>query len=57
MTHILTKNKSGQALGLVVGGALEALEANPGQYNLKLKNKKGFIKIALKTGYVTSKVS
>ncbi|XP_071165310.1 2-acylglycerol O-acyltransferase 2-like [Mytilus edulis] len=50
MTHILTKNKSGQALGLVVGGALEALEANPGQYNLKLKNKKGFIKIALKTG-------
>ncbi|CAC5405625.1 Diacylglycerol O-acyltransferase 2B,2-acylglycerol O-acyltransferase 1,Acyl-CoA wax alcohol acyltransferase 1,2-acylglycerol O-acyltransferase 2,Diacylglycerol O-acyltransferase 2A,Diacylglycerol O-acyltransferase 2,Acyl-CoA wax alcohol acyltransferase 2,Diacylglycerol O-acyltransferase 2-like protein 6 [Mytilus coruscus] len=50
MIHILTKHKSGQALGLVVGGALEALEANPGQYNLKLKNRKGFIKIALKTG-------
>lgn len=50
MTNILTKNKCGQALCLVVGGALEALEANPGQYNLKLKSRKGFIKIALRTG-------
>jgi hypothetical protein len=45
MTTILTKNKSGQALGLVVGGALEALEANPGQYNLKLKNKSVFVRL------------
>ena len=56
MVHILTKNKSGQAIGLVVGGALEALEANPGQYNLKLKDRKGFVKIALKTGYDTIKL-
>lgn len=50
INYILTKHKSGQAIGLVVGGALEALESNPGQYNLKLKNRKGFIKLALRTG-------
>lgn len=52
INYLLTKYKSGRAIGLVVGGALEALEANPGQYNLKLKKRKGFIKMALKTGYV-----
>lgn len=50
MRYLLTQNGTGNALGLVVGGALEALEAFPGRFNLKLKNKKGFIKMALKTG-------
>ncbi|KAK3095225.1 hypothetical protein FSP39_011832 [Pinctada imbricata] len=50
MRYVLTKMGKGHALGLVVGGALEALEAFPGRYNLKLKNKKGFIKMALTTG-------
>lgn len=50
MKFLLTKHGTGNALGLVVGGALEALEAFPGRFNLKLANKKGFIKMALRTG-------
>ena len=50
MRYVLTQMGKGNAVGLVVGGALEALEAFPGRYNLKLKNKKGFIKLALTTG-------
>lgn len=50
MKFLLTKHGTGNALGLVVGGALEALEAFPGKFNLKLAQKKGFIKMALTTG-------
>lgn len=53
MKFLLTKHGTGNALGLVVGGALEALEALeafPGKFNLKLAQKKGFIKMALTTG-------
>lgn len=50
MKFLLTKHGTGNALGLVVGGALEALEAFPGKFNLKLAKKKGFIKVALTTG-------
>lgn len=35
---------------LLVGGAQEAFFAIPNQYRLVLKNRKGFVKIALKTG-------
>lgn len=35
---------------LVVGGAQEALNARPGCYKLCIKNRKGFIKVALETG-------
>lgn len=35
---------------LVVGGAQEALNARPGNYKLVLKERKGFVKIALRTG-------
>lgn len=34
----------------MVGGAREALNARPGNYKLVLKERKGFIKIALETG-------
>lgn len=50
------KNESNQdgytsnAPVLLVGGAQEALSAFPNQYKFILKNRKGFIKIALKTG-------
>jgi hypothetical protein len=47
---ILTKQGPGNAAIIVVGGAEEALEANPGKYNLKLKDRKGFVKMAIKTG-------
>lgn len=35
---------------LVVGGAQEAMNAYPGNYRLVLKERKGFVKIALRTG-------
>lgn len=35
---------------LVVGGALEALEAKPGGLSLRIRNQKGFIKLALEQG-------
>ncbi|VDK53808.1 unnamed protein product [Anisakis simplex] len=42
-----TKNN---IVGLVVGGAEEALDAHPGKHILTLKSRKGFVRIALKTG-------
>lgn len=47
---LLKKNGVGNAPVLVVGGAPEALEAHPGRYTLNLKNRKGFIKIAMQCG-------
>lgn len=38
------------AVVLVVGGAQEALNARPGCYRICIKNRKGFVKIALETG-------
>jgi 2-acylglycerol O-acyltransferase 2 len=35
---------------LIVGGAQEALHARPGNYRLILKNRKGFVKLAIQTG-------
>jgi 1-acyl-sn-glycerol-3-phosphate acyltransferase len=54
LRHILTNQrkceKKGQACGLIVGGAAESLEAFPGKYKLILKNRKGFVRMALQTG-------
>lgn len=38
------------AVGLVVGGAKEAAHAYPNTYKCVLKNRKGFVKIAIRTG-------
>ncbi|XP_061402539.1 2-acylglycerol O-acyltransferase 2-like [Musca vetustissima] len=38
------------AVAILVGGAHEALDCHPGQYILTLKNRKGFVKIAIKSG-------
>ena len=48
--HILTNMGAGHSCVVVVGGAAEALEARPGNFKLVLKNRKGFVKMALKTG-------
>ncbi|KAL2756810.1 hypothetical protein ACRALDRAFT_1062476 [Sodiomyces alcalophilus JCM 7366] len=40
----------GRAVTIVVGGARESLEAGPGTLRLILKGRKGFIKMALRTG-------
>ena len=48
--HILTKQDKGNAVIVVIGGAAESLDARPGSYKLTLKDRKGFVKLALKTG-------
>ncbi|ESN92321.1 hypothetical protein HELRODRAFT_186146 [Helobdella robusta] len=48
--HLLTNCGTNNALVLVVGGAREALEANPGNFNLVLSKRKGFVKLALQHG-------
>ncbi|EKJ68273.1 hypothetical protein NXS19_001675 [Fusarium pseudograminearum] len=40
----------GRAVTIVVGGARESLEAQPGSLRLILKSRKGFVKMALRTG-------
>uniref|UniRef100_A0A914UQ54 Acyltransferase n=1 Tax=Plectus sambesii TaxID=2011161 RepID=A0A914UQ54_9BILA len=40
----------GRAVGIVVGGAAEALDAKPGCYDLNLANRRGFIRFALRFG-------
>lgn len=48
--HILQRMGKGQAAVIVVGGAAESLDAHPGNFKLTLKNRKGFVKIALRNG-------
>ncbi len=48
---ITTKQGKGNAAVIVIGGAEESLEAYPGHYYLTLKKRKGFIRMAIKTGY------
>ncbi|XP_007507676.2 diacylglycerol O-acyltransferase 2-like protein 6 isoform X1 [Monodelphis domestica] len=50
MKHLLTERGSGNAVILMVGGAAEALLAQPGKATLFLKNRKGFVRLALQTG-------
>ncbi|XP_052841574.1 2-acylglycerol O-acyltransferase 2-A [Drosophila gunungcola] len=38
------------AVAVLVGGAQEAMDSHPGQYILTLKNRKGFVKMAIRTG-------
>jgi len=40
----------GRAITIVVGGARESLDARPGTFRLVLKRRKGFVKIAVRTG-------
>ncbi|KAK4131856.1 DAGAT-domain-containing protein [Trichocladium antarcticum] len=55
ITNILTtggRNREGmgRAVTIVVGGARESLQAQPGLMNLVLAERKGFIKMAMRTG-------
>uniref|UniRef100_A0A0B6Y7G6 Acyltransferase n=1 Tax=Arion vulgaris TaxID=1028688 RepID=A0A0B6Y7G6_9EUPU len=47
---VLTKEGTGNAVIIMIGGALEALEAHPGNFTLKINSRKGFCKLALKHG-------
>ena len=55
ITNTLTKGGPngegmGRAVTIVIGGARESLEAQPGRMKLILKERKGFIKLAIRTG-------
>ncbi|XP_046853454.1 diacylglycerol O-acyltransferase 2-like [Xenia sp. Carnegie-2017] len=50
IVHILSKSGGGNVAIIVVGGAAESLDAHPGLYRLTLKNRKGFVKMAIRTG-------
>ncbi|MEJ1281434.1 acyl-CoA wax alcohol acyltransferase 1 [Cricetulus griseus] len=52
LKYKLTQKGSGNAVIIVVGGASEALLCRPGASTVYLKNHKGFVKLALKTGWV-----
>uniref|UniRef100_A0A4W2CYN9 Acyltransferase n=1 Tax=Bos indicus x Bos taurus TaxID=30522 RepID=A0A4W2CYN9_BOBOX len=49
-SHILSREGGGNLLAIVVGGVQEALDARPGGYKLVLRNRKGFIRLALMHG-------
>ncbi|KAI6213474.1 hypothetical protein M3Y94_00154900 [Aphelenchoides besseyi] len=48
--HVLQMSDKGTVVALVPGGAAEALDSSPDCYRLTLKNRKGFIKVALQNG-------
>lgn len=48
--YLLSKNGSGNAIIIVVGGAAESLSSMPGKNAVTLKNRKGFVKLALRHG-------
>ena len=51
--YILSQKGPGNSICIVVGGAIEALDAHPEQdYVLIVRKRKGFIRLALRTGYV-----
>ncbi|XP_009324948.1 PREDICTED: diacylglycerol O-acyltransferase 2-like [Pygoscelis adeliae] len=48
--YLLSKNGTGNAVAIVVGGAAESLSCHPGVTTLILKNRKGFVRMALQHG-------
>jgi len=46
----LNKEGMGRAITIVVGGATESLDAQPYELRLVLKRRKGFVKMAIRTG-------
>ncbi|XP_040345331.1 2-acylglycerol O-acyltransferase 2 [Herpailurus yagouaroundi] len=48
--HILNRKEGGNLLAIIIGGAQEALNARPGAYTLLLRNRKGFVRLALMHG-------
>uniref|UniRef100_A0A0A9WJU0 Acyltransferase n=4 Tax=Lygus hesperus TaxID=30085 RepID=A0A0A9WJU0_LYGHE len=50
LLHQLTKTSRGRAVVIVPGGAAEAMLSQPGTQRVILKNRKGFVKLAIITG-------
>ncbi|NXB43652.1 MOGT2 acyltransferase, partial [Leucopsar rothschildi] len=49
-SYVLQKPEGGNLLAIIVGGAQEALDARPGSFTLLLKNRKGFVRLAIQNG-------
>ncbi|XP_014286026.1 2-acylglycerol O-acyltransferase 1 [Halyomorpha halys] len=48
--YVLDDKKKGNVAVLAIGGAAESFYATPGPYRIVLKNRRGFVKIALEQG-------
>ncbi|XP_068013715.1 diacylglycerol O-acyltransferase 2-like [Melanerpes formicivorus] len=48
--YLLSQNGCGNAVAIVIGGAAESLSCSPGVTTLILKNRKGFVRMALRHG-------
>lgn len=54
LRHVLTRMGPGHSVVIILGGAPELLEVGQRDtYHLTLKNRKGFARLALETGYVS----
>lgn len=49
-TSIVSALKNGSSVMVVIGGAAESLHAMPGNTNLILKNRRGFVRLAMENG-------
>ncbi|NXC15054.1 MOG2A acyltransferase, partial [Corythaeola cristata] len=49
-SYVLQKPAGGNMLAIIVGGAQEALDARPGSCTLLLRNRKGFVRLAIEHG-------
>nr|XP_034830197.1 2-acylglycerol O-acyltransferase 2-A-like [Maniola hyperantus] len=51
LLYLLDKKKhQGKCVALIVGGAAEALDSHPGEYKVILSRRKGFVRVAMKSG-------
>lgn len=50
LSYLVNRPEGGNVAVIAVGGAPEALDARPGALTLQVRNRKGFIKLALKHG-------
>ncbi|KAJ8946392.1 hypothetical protein NQ318_011798 [Aromia moschata] len=48
--YVLGRPGGGNVCGLMVGGAKEVYNSKPGTYRIILKNRRGFVRLALRTG-------
>ncbi|KAM9348031.1 2-acylglycerol O-acyltransferase 3b [Symphorus nematophorus] len=50
LVHLLSKSGKGNAVVIVIGGAAESLASSPGQHTVVMKQRKGFVRLALEFG-------
>ncbi|KAK6167295.1 hypothetical protein SNE40_021360 [Patella caerulea] len=50
ISYLLSKETGGNAVSVIIGGASEALDANPGNFTVRATKRKGFCRLALKYG-------